>query len=229
MQILYEDNHIIAVNKKPSELVQGDRTGDRTIFEDIKQYIKEKYNKPGNVYLGLTHRLDRPVSGVVIFGRTSKATARINELFKNKSIQKKYWAIVKEPPKNDKGTLEHYLIKNNSKNKSYAYDMPRPNAKKAVLDYDVMESSDNYYLIEIQLHTGRHHQIRTQLSKIGSPVKGDLKYGFPRSNQDKGISLHARTVSFIHPVKKEPLTIVAPPPNDPLWEFFLKKTNQLSQ
>lgn len=220
MQVLYEDNHIIVVNKASSEIVQGDKTGDTPLSEDIKSYIKEKYNKPGNVYLGVVHRLDRPTSGVVLFAKTSKALPRLNKLFHDNKVDKHYWAIVKDRPKEDQGTLTHYLVRNTKQNKSYAHDTEQPESKKAILDYKVIGKSDNYYLLEINLHTGRHHQIRSQLSKIGCPIKGDLKYGFPRSNPDGSISLHARYLSLVHPVSKEQIEITAPVPDDTLWHSF---------
>jgi 23S rRNA pseudouridine1911/1915/1917 synthase len=221
MTVLYEDNHIIAVNKTTSEIVQGDKTGDEPLSETIKKYIKVKYNKPGEVFLGVTHRLDRPVSGVVLFARTSKALIRLNEMFKNHEIQKKYWAIVKNQPPQDEGRLEHYLLRNEKQNKSFAYDKPVPESKKASLTYKLLSRSDNYYLLEINLETGRHHQIRCQLAKMGCPIKGDLKYGFARSNANGGISLHARNVSFVHPVTKEQIYIEAPlPEDDVLWQAF---------
>lgn len=221
MEILYEDNHIIAVNKRVSDIVQGDKTGDEPLSEKVKAYIKEKYHKPGEVYLGVTHRLDRPVSGVLLFARTSKALARLNEMFLNKEIKKTYWAVVKEKPPKDFDTIQHYLVRNQQKNKSFASDQEVKNSKLASLSYKLLASADNYFLLEVDLHTGRHHQIRSQLSKIGSPIKGDLKYGFPRSNPDGGISLHARKISFIHPVKKEPIEIIAQAPKDSLWDYFL--------
>ena len=214
MEILYEDNHIVAVNKNTSEIVQGDKTGDTPLSETIKAYIKEKYNKPGEVFLGVTHRLDRPVSGIVLFARTSKALTRLNDMFRNKEIKKTYWAIVKNCPKEPEARLEHYLVRNEKQNKSYAYDSEKPNSKKSALRYKVIAVSDNYSLLEIELETGRHHQIRCQLAKIGSPIKGDLKYGFPRSNPNGGISLHARSVEFVHPVSKQEIKITAPIPKD---------------
>lgn len=220
MEILYEDNHLIAVNKLPGEIVQGDKTGDIPLLENVREYIKKKYNKTGNVYTGLVHRLDRPVSGVTLFTKTSKGLSRMNELFREKETQKIYWAIVKNRPTADEGTLVHYLVKNEKQNKSYAYPGEVPNSKKAILHYKTIKSSDNYHLLEIVLETGRHHQIRCQMAAIGSAVKGDLKYGFPRSNPDGSISLHARSLSFIHPVKKSEVIIVANPPTDPLWDFF---------
>jgi 23S rRNA pseudouridine1911/1915/1917 synthase len=221
MEIIYEDNHIIAVNKSSSEIVQGDKTGDEPLSESVKRYIKEKYNKPGEVFLGVTHRLDRPVSGVVLFARTSKALTRLNEMFKTQQIKKIYWAIVKQVPESTENTLVHYLVRNEKQNKSYAYDKEVPNSKKAILKYRLLGHSDKYHLLEVQLETGRHHQIRCQLAKIGSAIKGDLKYGFPRSNPNGGISLHARYVEFIHPVSKELIKITAPvPKEDKIWEMF---------
>ena len=221
MTVLYEDNHLIAVNKSSSEIVQGDKTGDEPLSETIKKYIKEKYNKPGDVYLGVTHRLDRPVSGVVLFARTSKALTRLNEMFKTQQVRKTYWAIVKNKPANPEGRLEHYLVRNEKQNKSYAHDKIVPNAKKAALKYKLIGQSDTFFLLEIELETGRHHQIRCQLAKMGCPIKGDLKYGFPRSNPNGGISLHARSVEFIHPVSKERIKITAPVPEDEkLWGAF---------
>ena len=218
MTVIYEDNHIIAVNKSSSEIVQGDKTGDQPLSETIKLYLKEKYNKPGEVFLGVTHRLDRPVSGVVLFAKTSKALTRMNEMFRNQEIKKTYWAIVKEKPEQTEGRLEHYLTRNEKQNKSVAFDKERSDAKKAALSYKLIAHSDAYYLLEVQLETGRHHQIRCQLAKMGCPIKGDLKYGFPRSNPNGGISLHARSVEFIHPVSKELIKLIAPvPEDDKLW------------
>ena len=197
MIVVYEDNHIIVVNKTSSEIVQGDKTGDTPLSEMVKQYLKEKYNKPGNVFIGVTHRLDRPVSGLVVFAKTSKALPRLNEMFRNGEVKKTYWAIVKECPKETEGELVHYLVRNEKQNKSYAYDKEVKNSKKAVLHYKLIGHSQNYYLLEVDLKTGRHHQIRCQLAKMGCPIKGDLKYGFPRSNPDGSICLHARTVQFL--------------------------------
>ena len=221
MDILFEDNHIIAINKTNSDLVQGDKTGDETLADKVKIYIKDKYSKPGDVYLGVTHRLDRPVSGVVLFARTSKALTRLNNMFKEKEVKKTYWAIVKEKPPKAEDTINHYLVRNPKKNKSFAYDKEMKESKLASLSYKIIASSDKYQLLEIDLHTGRHHQIRSQLAKIGCPIKGDLKYGFSRSNPDGGISLHAREITFVHPVKKESVTIKANPPQDKLWEYFV--------
>ena len=223
MTVLYEDNHIIAVNKSSSEIVQGDKTGDQPLSETIKLYLKEKYNKPGEVFLGVTHRLDRPVSGVVLFAKTSKALTRLNEMFRNQEVKKTYWAIVKERPEQPEGRLEHYLVRNEKQNKSVAYEKERSDAKKAALSYKLIAHSDTYYLLEVQLETGRHHQIRCQLAKMGCPIKGDLKYGFPRSNPNGGISLHARSVEFIHPVSKLPISLTAPVPvDDKLWDTMEK-------
>lgn len=220
MQVIYEDNHIIIVNKTTSEIVQGDKTGDTPLSEIVKQYLKEKYNKPGNVYLGVSHRLDRPVSGIVVFAKTSKALPRLNDMFKNGEIKKTYWAIVKNCPKETEGELEHYLVRNEKQNKSYAYDKEVPNSKKAILHYRLIGHSQNYYLLEVDLKTGRHHQIRCQLAKIGCPIKGDLKYGAQRSNPDGSISLHARRIKFVHPVSQEKVDIEAPVPSDNLWQGF---------
>ncbi len=220
MEILYEDNHIIALNKKVSELVQGDKTGDISLDIQVKEYLKIKYHKQGNVFLGVVHRLDRPASGVLLFARTGKALTRLNDLFRNNEINKKYWAIVKNKPTSRSGLLIHYLVRNQDQNKSYAYDKLVPNSKEARLRYEIQTRSDRYFLLEINLYTGRHHQIRCQLSKINCPVKGDLKYGYERSNTDSGISLHAREIQFIHPVKKKLLHIMAPVPDERLWKIF---------
>jgi len=217
LQVLYEDNHIIVVNKRPGDIVQGDKTGDTPLSEVVKEYIKDKYNKPGNVYLGVVHRLDRPTSGIVILARTSKALPRLNQLFKDRDAKKTYWAIVKNMPPKEEDSLVHYLKRNPKQNKSYAHIKEVPESKKAILDYKIIQKLDNYFLLEISLHTGRHHQIRSQLSAIGCPIKGDLKYGFDRSNKDASISLHARKLSFTHPVKDLELDLVAPVPNDPIW------------
>lgn len=217
MEVIYEDNHLIAVNKTCGEIVQGDKTGDTPLSEMLKQWLKEKYCKPGNVYVGVTHRLDRPVSGLVLFTKTSKALPRMNELFSKGEIRKTYWAIVKNRPPQDEGELVHWLVRNEKQNKSYAYDSEKPESKKAVLHYKLLAASDNYYLLEVDLKTGRHHQIRCQLAKMGCPIKGDLKYGADRSNKDGGISLHSLSAEFIHPVSKETVRIVAPVPDDNLW------------
>jgi 23S rRNA pseudouridine1911/1915/1917 synthase len=222
LEVLYEDNHIIAVNKRPSDIVQGDKTGDTPLSEFVKQYIKEKYNKPGEVFIGTVHRIDRPVSGIVLFAKTSKALARLNQMFQTKEIQKTYWAVVKNKPPHKSGKLIHYLKKNEAKNMSKAYQKETDGALRCELDYEIIAQSDTYSLLEVRPLTGRHHQIRVQLSVMGSPIKGDLKYGFDRSNKDASIHLHARKVEFIHPVKKEPVVIVAPPPNEQLWNVFTK-------
>ena len=219
MEVLYEDNHIIAVNKTCNEIVQGDKTGDTPLSEIVKAYIKDKYNKPGEVFLGVTHRLDRPTSGVVLFARTSKALTRLNEMFKShEQIRKTYWAIVQGCPKVPEARLENYLTRNETLNKSFIAKPGAKEAKLAVLTYKTLVKGEHYTLLEINLETGRHHQIRCQLAAIGCPVKGDLKYGAKRSNPDGGISLHARQIAFIHPVKKEPICITAPVPNDSLWQ-----------
>ena len=220
MNVLYEDNHIIIINKRAGEIVQGDKTGDKPLSEIVKEYLKEKYNKPGNVFCGVTHRLDRPTSGVVVFAKTSKALSRLNEMFRNDSVEKLYWAVVKNRPLRTEDVLIHYLIKNEKNNKSTAYNTEKPQAKKAVLHYKLISTSQNYNLLEVDLETGRHHQIRCQLSKIGCPIKGDLKYGADRSNPDGSISLHARYISFIHPVSKIKIEITAPVPDDNLWKAF---------
>lgn len=221
MTVLYEDNHIIAVNKTCNEIVQGDKTGDMPLSETVKAYIKEKYNKPGEVFLGVTHRLDRPTSGVVLFARTSKALTRLNEMFKShEQIRKTYWAIVQGAPKQPEARLENWLTRNETLNKSFIGKPGAKEAKQAILSYKTLVRGENYTLLEINLETGRHHQIRCQLAAIGCPVKGDLKYGAKRSNPDGGICLHARKIEFIHPVKKETICITAPVPNDSLWQQF---------
>lgn len=220
MTVVYEDNHLIIVNKTASEIVQGDKTGDTPLSETVKQYIKEKYAKPGNVFLGVVHRLDRPVSGLVVFAKTSKALARLNEMFRNSEVKKTYWAIVKQRPPQDEGELVNYLVRNEKQNKSYAYDKEVKNTKKAVLHYRLIGHSQNYFLLEVDLKTGRHHQIRCQLAKMGCPIKGDLKYGFARSNPDGSICLHAHRVKFVHPVSKELIDVTAPLPPGNLWNGF---------
>ena len=218
MKVLYEDNHIIAVSKTCHEIVQGDKTGDTPLSDTVKAYIKEKYQKPGEVFLGVTHRLDRPTTGVVLFARTSKALSRLNEMFKShEKIKKTYWAIVQSPPPTPQGRLENYLWRNEKQNKSFVVKPDSKDAKHAVLSYKTIAQSERYTLLEINLETGRHHQIRCQLSAIGSPIKGDLKYGAKRSNHDGGISLHARKIEFIHPVSKVSISIIAPVPDDTLW------------
>jgi len=220
MTVLYEDNHLIAVNKTCSEIVQGDKTGDTPLSEIVKQWLKEKYHKPGNVFTGVIHRLDRPVTGLVVFAKTSKALERMNDLFRQGNVKKIYWAIVKNPPPQTEAELMHYLVRNEKQNKSYAFDSEVKDSKKAILKYKILMQSENYYLLEIELQTGRHHQIRCQLAKIGCPVKGDLKYGFDRSNDDGGISLHARHICFHHPVSNELIEITAPVPENKLWTIF---------
>ncbi|MBN2892910.1 MAG: RluA family pseudouridine synthase [Bacteroidales bacterium] len=220
LDILFEDNHLIVVNKEPGALVQGDKTGDISLIDDVKSFIKIKYKKPGDVFLGLPHRLDRPTSGIVIMAKTSKALTRLNKMFANHEIKKTYWAVVEEAPEILKQTLEHYLVKDEKTNKTKAYDKPGKNTKHASLSYELIGSTKHYHLLEIELHTGRHHQIRAQLAKIGCHIKGDLKYGSKRSNEDGGIHLHARKVEFIHPVQKENMTIVAKPPNEQIWNIF---------
>lgn len=220
MTVLYEDNHLIIVSKTNSEIVQGDKTGDVPLSETLKLWLKEKYNKPGNVFVGVTHRLDRPVSGLVVFAKTGKALARMNEMFRNNEVKKTYWAIVKNCPPKESDEITHYIVRNEKINKSVAWDRMKPNAKEAVLAYRVIAHSDKYHLLEVDLKTGRHHQIRCQLSKIGSPIKGDLKYGAERSNPDGGISLHARHIRFIHPISKIEIDVTAPVPDDNLWKAF---------
>lgn len=217
LQVLHEDNHIIVINKRVGDIVQGDKTGDKPLSEVVKEYLKDKYNKPGEVFLGVVHRLDRPTTGIVVFARTSKALTRLNELFSNRETQKTYWAVVKNKPPKNEDNLVHFLVRNEKNNTSKAHLKEVANSKKASLDYKIIKELNNYFALEINLHTGRHHQIRAQLSIIESPIKGDLKYGFDRSNPDGGIHLHARKLAFIHPVSKEELTIVAPTPNDVIW------------
>ncbi len=220
--ILFEDNHIIIINKLPSQIVQGDKTGDKPLVDLVKDYIKVKYKKSGEVFLGVVHRLDRPVSGAVIFARTSKSLTRINALIKNREIKKTYWAIVKNKPPHESDTLVNYLRRDESRNKSFITGEKTKNAQQASLTYTLIGRSDNYYLLEIDLQTGRHHQIRTQLAGIGCPIKGDLKYGYPRSNSDGSIHLHARKLNFIHPVTLDMVSIIASAPNDPVWNYFEK-------
>ncbi|MCL2502624.1 MAG: RNA pseudouridine synthase [Bacteroidales bacterium] len=221
-RILYEDNHIVVINKWPGEIIQADKTMDEALCETLKFFIKERDQKPGNVFVGVPHRLDRPVSGAVIFAKTGKALERFNKMFSCRDIQKKYWAITTEKPQPESGQLKHYLVRNTEQNKSYAYPRIKPNAKEALLNYRYMGGSEHYHFVEIELLTGRHHQIRAQLSAIGCSVKGDLKYGASRSNPDGGISLHARSLSFLHPVKQIPIEIVAPVPEDVLWKLFIR-------
>lgn len=223
LSVLFEDNHLIVINKRAGDLVQGDKTGDKPLSDMVKDYIKVKYNKPGEVYLGVAHRIDRPTSGIVVFTRTSKALTRLNKMFQDKEIQKTYWAVVRDAPGNESGELTHWLKRNTQQNKSYAHNKSiGSGSKESTLTYKLKAKSDNFFLLEVNPKTGRHHQIRTQLSFIGCPIKGDLKYGAKRSNPDGSIHLHARAIEFIHPVKKEPVTIVAPPPKDPVWDSFAK-------
>ncbi|SDB84090.1 RluA family pseudouridine synthase [Williamwhitmania taraxaci] len=219
--ILWEDNHLLAVNKHAGQLVQVDTTGDSSLEDEVKAFLKKRESKPGNVFLGVTHRIDRPVSGVVLFAKTSKALTRINEMFREGTVKKTYWAIVKNKPEEESATLEHYLVRDTAKNRTMALTKPRADAKVASLSYTILARSVNYFLLEIDLHTGRHHQIRAQLAKIGCPIKGDLKYGFARSNPDGGICLHSREISIEHPVKNELVVIVAPTPKDVLWIDFV--------
>ena len=220
MTVLYEDNHIIIVNKASGEIVQGDKTGDKPLSEIVKEYLKEKYNKPGNVFCGVTHRLDRPTTGIVVFAKTSKALSRLNEMFRYDKVDKIYWAIVKNSPPKLEDTLVHWLKKNEKNNKSTAFANEKQGTKNAEMHYKIIGTSENYLLLEIDLETGRHHQARTQLAKIGSPIKGDLKYGAKRSNADGSISLHARGISFIHPVSNTKIEVTAPVPEDNLWQSF---------
>lgn len=220
MEIVYEDNHLIIVSKAPSEIVQGDKTGDVHLVDMVKQYIKEAYAKPGRVFLGVVHRLDRPVSGLVIFAKTSKALARLNEMISKGEIAKTYWAVTAQRPEPEEGELVHYVVRNEKQNKSYAHDRETPHSKRAVLHYRLLGCSQRYNLIEVELKTGRHHQIRCQLAKIGCPIRGDLKYGAARSNPDGSISLHARRISFIHPVSKQRIDVTAPPPKGNPWDAF---------
>ncbi len=221
MQVLYEDNHIIIVNKESGEIVQGDKTGDVPLSDIVKQYIKETHAKPGAVFLGVVHRLDRPVSGVVVFAKTSKALTRLNNMFRDGEIHKTYWALCSNRPEKIEGELDNWLVRNEKQNKSYVYDKEKPNAKRARLHYQVIGATDRYTLIEVHLMTGRHHQIRSQLAHIGCPIKGDLKYGAKRSNPDGSISLLARRVEFIHPVSKEKIIVEAPLPNDNIWKSIV--------
>ena len=219
-RILYEDNHLIVVNKEAGELVQADTTGDRTLADDVRNYLKIKYSKPGNVYLGLPHRIDRPTTGIVVYCKTDKALSRMSAAFRTSEVRKTYWAVVDRRPDRPEATLVHYLVRNPESNKSIAYPVEKSGAKLAKLSYRLLASSDNYHLLEIDLHTGRHHQIRAQLAAIGVHIKGDLKYGAARSNPDGGICLHSRSIAFTHPVKRTPLEITAPLPSGRLWQWF---------
>jgi 23S rRNA pseudouridine1911/1915/1917 synthase len=223
LQILFEDNHFIIINKRSGDIVQGDKTGDTPLSEIVKAYIKEKHHKPGNVFLGVVHRLDRPTTGIVVFAKTSKALERFNKMLRDKTIIKTYWAIVKNKPKNVRDTLIGFLKKNPKNNKSTSYSSEIKGSKKAILHYKILKSLDNYHLLEVDLETGRHHQIRCQLARIGSPIKGDLKYGFDRSNKDSSIHLHARKIKFVHPISKENISIIAPTPNDTIWNACNKQ------
>lgn len=229
MRVLYEDNHIIIVSKQSGEIVQGDKTGDTTLAETVAQYLKEKYAKPGNVFVGVTHRLDRPVSGVVVLAKTSKALARMNDLFSKGSVDKRYLAIVRNRPVRPEGELVNWLVRNEKQNRSYAYDKEVPNSKKAVLKYRLVASSVNYHLLEVKLETGRHHQIRCQLAKMGCPIKGDLKYGAERSNPDGSICLHAYHITFEHPVSHVVIDVKAPLPLDSLWQSFSSELSQIQE
>ncbi len=230
MEVLFEDNHLLVVNKRSGEIVQGDKTGDVPLSDCAKKYIKERYGKPGNVFLGVVHRLDRPVSGVLLFARTSKALPRLNKMFAEHSkVKKTYWAITTAPPPFEEGRLEHWLTRDERRNVARAYDCEVPGSKRAVLDYRLLCRSDRYWLLEVVLHTGRHHQIRCQLSKMGCPIKGDLKYGAPRSNPDGSISLHARRLMLEHPVSHQLLDIVAPVPSDTLWQAITSGLQTKSQ
>jgi 23S rRNA pseudouridine1911/1915/1917 synthase len=223
MKVVYEDNHIIIVSKSSGEIVQGDKTGDEPLSETVKQYIKETHHKPGNVFLGVVHRLDRPVSGLVVFAKTSKALSRLCNMFRDGEIHKTYWAITKNQPKQTEGTVSSWLVRNEKQNKSYSYDHEVPNSKKAILKYRLVSHTDNYSLLEVNLLTGRHHQIRCQLASIGCPIKGDLKYGAQRSNPDGSISLLAHRIQFIHPVSKEKIDVLAPVPDDNLWHDITRQ------
>jgi 23S rRNA pseudouridine1911/1915/1917 synthase len=225
LQILFEDNHLIIINKRPGDIVQGDKTGDKPLMDVVKDYIKVKYNKPGEAFIGTPHRIDRPTSGIVIFSRNSRSLERMAEMFREKTIKKTYWALVKNPPPKEEDKLIHYLKKNQERNKSFAFPTKVKDSFYAELDYKVIAQSDRYYLLEVKLHTGRHHQIRVQLSMIDCPIKGDVKYGFDRSNEDNSIHLHSRKVEFLHPSKKEPMTVYAPVPEEKLWKYFEEKVS----
>lgn len=218
LHVLFEDNHLIVINKQSGDIIQGDKTGDMPLSEIVKEYIKEKYHKPGNVFLGVVHRLDRPTTGIVVFARTSKALERFNKMLRDKKVVKTYWAVVKNKPTKDIDTITGFLRKNSKNNKSTSYSTEIEGSKRAILHYKLLKSLDNYHVLEVDLETGRHHQIRCQLASIGSPIKGDLKYGFDRSNKDASIHLHARKIEFIHPVTKENTTIIASTPEDPIWK-----------
>ena len=218
LEVLFEDNHLVVINKKSGDIVQGDKTGDTPLSDIVKEYIKDKYNKPGNVFLGVVHRLDRPTTGIIVFAKTSKALERFNKMLRDKTVNKTYWAVVKNKPIKDSDTLIGFLKKNPKNNKSTSYSSEIKDSKKAILHYKLIKSLNNYHLLEVDLETGRHHQIRCQLSTIGSPIKGDLKYGFDRSNKDASIHLHARKINFMHPVSKEDISIIAPTPKEVIWD-----------
>lgn len=222
IRILYEDNHIVVVNKRNSDIIQSDISGDRTLCDVVKQYVKVKYNKPGKAFIGTVHRLDRPVSGVILYARTTKALNRLLNMFKYREVQKTYWAVVKNPPPKKEDVIVNYLIKNERQNKSFAYDTPAEGRKESELAYKVIGQSQHYTFVEVYPRTGRHHQIRATLSSLGSPIKGDVKYGAKRTNDNASIHLHARQIEFIHPVRKEPMKFIAPPPEDPLWDDFVR-------
>ena len=223
IEVLHEDNHVIVVNKRSSDIVQGDKTGDVTMPDLIKEFLRVKYDKPGNIFCGVVHRLDRPTSGAVVFAKTSKALSRLNEQFREKDTRKVYWAIVEKEPKSKTGSLTNFLLKNEKQNKSYVHEKEVKGSKKATLHYKQIAQSDRYFLLEVELETGRHHQIRAQLANIGCIIKGDLKYGAKRSNPDGSIHLHARRLEFIHPTTKEIIKVIAPVPNDSLWKWFEEK------
>lgn len=225
-RILFEDNHLIIVNKKPGELVQGDKSGDETLADLVKEYLRVTYHKTGNVYLGIPHRLDRPTSGIVVYTKTEKALVRMNEAFRGSGVKKIYWAIVDKKPEKSEATLVHYITRDTKANKSVAHPIEKADSQIAKLDYKLIAEGERYYLLEIHLHTGRHHQIRAQLAAIGLHIKGDLKYGAARSNPDGGICLHARSVTFVHPVRKQPLMVVAEPPADNLWDALKAQAEQ---
>lgn len=222
IRILYEDNHIVVVNKRNSDIIQSDISGDRTLCDVVKQYVKVKYNKPGKAFIGTVHRLDRPVSGVILYARTTKALNRLLNMFKYREVQKTYWAVVKNPPPRKEDVIVNYLIKNERQNKSFAYDSPADGRKESELAYKVIGQSQHYTFVEVYPRTGRHHQIRATLASLGSPIKGDVKYGAKRTNDNASIHLHARQIEFIHPVRKEPVKFIAPPPEDPLWDDFVR-------
>lgn len=225
VRVIYEDNHIIALNKRPSDIIQSDKTEDTCLSDILSQYLAKKYNKPGNAYVATVHRIDRPVSGIILYGKTSKAASRLSNMFRLREVTKTYWAVVENPPPRTEDSIVNYLKKNSDRNKSYVYHQPRDGAKKSELSYKYVGAGDKYHFVEIYPKTGRHHQIRTTLSDIGCPIKGDIKYMSKRTNPDASVCLHARKLEFIHPVKKEPISIVAPPPENPLWDEFLRQND----